>query len=131
MNKLKLITLSICLMVININCKSTATAPEVPRPPMWQPIVDQEFCYSPTAGLLCIGEKECANFQSEISACERKSLCREYRFDGSTQDYYLYQTHELKACSGILGVTSDWYTELRKYFIEMGDWVKNNCKVKK
>jgi len=90
---------------------SCTDKPEIPKPPIFQPIVDQEIC-------------------DDSGSCERINECREFRIN-EIGNYELFQVHELKTCHGILGHTSDGHLEITNAMRQLKDWMLTHCRSKR
>jgi hypothetical protein len=101
------------LIVALVTVSACGAMPIEPHDPVFQPIVEQKFCQP-----------------DDPQNCEVKSLCREYRFNGQG-DYELFQTWELKKCSGVFGQTANAYNKKKDFIRELTKWAQDiakNCK---
>lgn len=98
------------LLLMCLTVSGCGERPEIPKPPVFQPIVDQLLC-------------------DENDNCERVSLCREYRVN-EAGEYKLFQNHPLKTCSGTLGYTSDGFLEISRALRKLKKWMVTHCRQK-
>jgi len=95
----------ICLTASS--CLHHPAAPQPPSPPIFQPIVEQQFCDE--------------NGQN----CEIKSLCREYiEKDGNFRHI---ANHPLKKCHGIFGVEAGFVALIKKWVADLNAWLTSYC----
>lgn len=104
--------ISVLLLAIFLTVSNTACGkkepPKAPEVPLFQTIVDQEFC--------------------ENGSCKTQSFCAEWRIDPDSDQWVQVAEHELKKCHGKIGVDSKGIVEIKNYLREVKDWAKRTCK---